>query len=70
MLQERRDEHERLKELNRRFLQEIESGKGWAEVKDLMEEMKQITKRLDNIPAQIVQFDAYPQGKKSGEIGK
>lgn len=70
MEKEREEEQRKLKELNRRFLEEIESGKGWQEVKDIMDEMKKIAKRLDNIPGQVVSFDDYPLENKLGETGK
>jgi hypothetical protein len=59
----RREEQARLLELNKRFLEEIESGKGWSDVKHLIEDMKQIAKRLDHLPAQVVSFDNYPLNK-------
>jgi hypothetical protein len=63
MQKERSEEQTRLMELNKRFLAEIEAGKGWEDVKHLMEDMKQIAKRLDHLPAQVISFDNYPLNK-------
>lgn len=68
MLKERSEAQERLRELNKRFLEEIESGRGWEDVHGIMEEMKEIAKSLDHLPAQIVNFDNYPL-KNTGQLG-
>ena len=66
MEKERAEEHIRLRELNDRFLKEIEVGKKWEDVRYLLDEMKKIAKRLDHLPARVVQFDNYPL-KNTGE---
>jgi hypothetical protein len=59
----------RLRELNKRFLEEIENGKGWEDVKYILDEMKKIAKHLDHIPATVISFDEYPLNK-TGESQK
>jgi hypothetical protein len=58
-MKERTEAQMRLIDLNRQFLAEIEAGKGWAEVKYILEEMKLIAKQLDGMPATVVSFDNY-----------
>jgi predicted transcriptional regulator len=62
MKKARSEEQEKLRELNKRFLEEIESGRGWEDVKHLMEEMKEVAKRIDPIKPEtpVVDFDSYP----------
>jgi translation initiation factor 2B subunit (eIF-2B alpha/beta/delta family) len=57
----------RIMELNRQFLQEVGSGKGWKDVRHLMEEMKEVAKQLDHIPATVVSFDNYILNNKESE---
>jgi translation initiation factor 2B subunit (eIF-2B alpha/beta/delta family) len=59
MEKERTEAQLRLIELNRQFLQEVESGKGWNDVKHLMEEMKEVAKQLDHIPATVITMDNH-----------
>lgn len=63
MNQDRSKEQARLRELNRLFLEQIENGKSWDDVHYILEEMKEVTKRLDPLSAQVVQFDDYPLNK-------
>lgn len=65
MPKERNEEQLKLIELNKRFLQEIERGAGWDDVKGIMEEMKEIARRIDHIPATVISFDDYPLNKTS-----
>lgn len=65
----RSEEQLKLKELNRRFLDEIENGKGWEDVRGILDEMKKIAKKLDHIPGTVVSFDNYPLDNKLGETG-
>ena len=58
---ERRKWELRLKELNERFLSEVDSGAGWNDLKEIVEEMKEIAKGLDHMPASVISFDSYPQ---------
>jgi hypothetical protein len=46
MSRDREDEQEKLRLLNERFLQEIEKGKKWADLQDIVTDMKEIQKRL------------------------
>jgi hypothetical protein len=50
MQRESDEEKLRLRELNRQFLEEIERGKPWEDVQYIMEEMKEVAKRLDHMP--------------------
>lgn len=67
MEKKRSEDQQRLRELNERFLYEIENGKGWQEVKGILDDMKKIARRLDNIPGAVVSFDNYPQENNLGE---
>lgn len=57
----------RLIELNKRFLDEVESGKGWEDVRAIMEEMKEVAKQLDHISATVITMDNYPLENKASE---
>jgi hypothetical protein len=48
---------ERLRELNKRFLEEIEAGKSWEDLKGILADMKYHSKRLENFPVQLVSFE-------------
>jgi hypothetical protein len=65
MEKERSEEQLKLMALNKRFLEEIERGSGWEDVKNIMEEMKEIARRIDHIPATVISFDDYPLNKTS-----
>jgi hypothetical protein len=67
---ERRKWEVRLRELNERFLAEVESGAGWNDLKDIIEEMKDIAKGLDHIPASVISFDNYPLKNTMSESGR
>lgn len=66
----RDDLQHRLIELNGRFLAEVERGAGWSEVKGILEDMKEIAKHLDHIPATIIDFDNYPMENTRRETGR
>lgn len=53
--------------LNQQFLAEVENGAGWKDLKDVLEQMKEIAKGLDHMPANIVSFNSYPSENKLGE---
>jgi translation initiation factor 2B subunit (eIF-2B alpha/beta/delta family) len=57
----------RIMELNKQFLNEVNSGKGWKDVKHLMEEIKEAAKQLDHVPATVVSFDNYILDNKQTE---
>jgi hypothetical protein len=42
MSRDREEEQEKLRLLNERFLQEIEKGKKWADLQDIVTDMKEI----------------------------
>jgi hypothetical protein len=70
-MKERTEAQLKLIELNKQFITEIENGKGWSDVKYLLEEMKKIAKELDELPATIISFDDYNlDNQKVSESGK
>jgi hypothetical protein len=68
MQQNRSEGQQKLKDLNSRFLEEIEAGKGWEDLKHIVEEMKEVAKGLDHMPAPVVSFDRY-QLNRTGDPG-
>jgi hypothetical protein len=54
------EEQLRLIELNRRFLEEVESGKGWNDLRDILEDIKETAKKVDQARATVVSFNEYP----------
>jgi len=65
MERNRAEEQGKLLELNQRFLAEVESGAGWNDLRGILEEMKEIAKALDHLPATIISFDNYQLNKES-----
>lgn len=63
MHQDQSPASQRFHELNRIFLLEIENGKGWEELRYLMDEMKELAKHLDGCPARVVNFTNYNLGQ-------
>jgi hypothetical protein len=63
MQKDRNEEQLKLLELNQRFLAEVEKGAGWKELKAILDDMKEIAKNLDQVPATVISFDHYPLNK-------
>jgi hypothetical protein len=70
-MQQRSEGQQKLRDLNSRFLEEIEKGKGWEDLKDIMDEMKEVAKSLDHLhgtTGTLVSFDNYHLNK-TGQPG-
>jgi hypothetical protein len=65
MQKDRNEEQLKLLELNQRFLAEVENGAGWKELKAILDDMKEVAKNLDQVPATVISFDNYPLTKTS-----
>jgi hypothetical protein len=63
MQQESNEGKQQLRELNRRFLEEIEGGKRWEDVQHIMEEMKEVAKKMDHM-SRNERFDINPHKNK------
>lgn len=55
--------------LNKEFLSLIESGKTWEELTVIREQLREIARNLDHVPATLLNFDNYPL-HKTGEQKK
>jgi translation initiation factor 2B subunit (eIF-2B alpha/beta/delta family) len=68
MEKERNEEQVRLYELNKRFLAEVEKGAEWKEVKDIIDQMREVARRIERLqPATIISIDNYPlENSKQG----
>jgi hypothetical protein len=64
-MQDKNDVQSKLFHLNKLFVEEVEKGKGWDELKEIIEEMKVLTKELDHLPATVISFDNYTGDKKT-----
>ncbi len=54
----RTEEQKRFIELNKRFMDEVEKGASWNELRWLIEEMKDIAKDFEHLePAKVVAMD-------------
>jgi hypothetical protein len=63
MQKDRNEEQLKLLKLNQRFLTEVENGAGWKELKAILDDMKEVAKNLDQVPATVISFDNYPLTK-------
>jgi hypothetical protein len=68
MQQERSEEQAKLLELNKRFLNEVERGASWEEVRLIMDDMRALVRGIDMLaPATVISMDNYPLENKSSE---
>ncbi|HEX6914957.1 MAG TPA: hypothetical protein VF145_06930 [Chitinophagaceae bacterium] len=55
---ERPEEQAKFIELNKRFMDEVEKGASWTELRWLIEEMKEIAKHFEHLePATVVEME-------------
>ena len=51
----RTDEQKKFIELNKRFMEEVENGATWSELRWLIDEMKDIAKKFEHLePAKVI----------------
>jgi hypothetical protein len=68
MEKERVEEQVRLYELNRKFLAEVENGADWADVREIIDQMRDVARRIDYLqPATVISMDSYPLENKINE---
>jgi hypothetical protein len=69
MENERNEEQMRLYELNKRFLAEVENGADWADVKEIIDQMREVARRIEYLqPATVLEMNNYPLDK-TGQQG-
>jgi hypothetical protein len=68
MQQERSEEQAKLLDLNKRFLNEVERGASWEEVRLILDDMRALVRGIDMLaPATVISMDNYPLENKSSE---
>lgn len=59
----RTDDQKKFIELNKRFMEEVENGATWSELRWLIDEMKDIAKNFEHIePAKVVAMSTRKSG--------
>ena len=54
----RTDDQQKFIELNKQFMDEVEKGASWSELRWLIEEMKDIAKNFEHLePAKVIALD-------------